>query len=143
MSIHIRLTDAELRGWVAEFPEAVRKALDMAIPQIEAITRSLTPVDTGELAESVEVTKESYGLRVRWAAKYAKFVERGADPHAIEPKRAQALRFLGRDGRWVFAKHVDHPGYPGWYFVQRVRELVMVIVKAAVEFQVQNMLRGR
>lgn len=43
--------------------------------------------------------------------KYAEGFEYGTRPHAIYPKRAKMLRFIGRrDGAVVYAKKVNHPG---------------------------------
>lgn len=47
----------------------------------------------------------------------------GTRPHRIEPRRAKALRFVGGDGRVVFALHVDHPGTrPNPFLVDAARK---------------------
>lgn len=143
MSIYIRLTSEELRGWIDQFPEAVNRALDAAIPTIQEMARGLTPQDTGNLAQSIEVTRQGYGLRVRWTAPYAKWVEHGAEPHEILPVRAKALRFMDRSGTMIFAKRVEHPGYPGWEFQTRVRELLMQTIKTFLQFTLQAISRRR
>lgn len=49
-------------------------------------------------------TKSGSVIRLRNTAKYAKFVEFGTKAHG--PKRAKFLRFMGRNGRFVFARRV-------------------------------------
>jgi len=139
MSVHIRLTDEELRQYIAEMPEMVSRAVQNAIPTIQAAAAGLTPRRSGRLAGSVEVTAEGYGARVRWTAPYAKYVEHGATPHTIRPRSPRgALRFISRDGEIVFARRVQHPGYPGWGFVSRVRELALGILKQFLQFELQR-----
>lgn len=48
---------------------------------------------------------------------YAKFVEEGTRAHVIEPRRAKALRWIGRNGRAVFARRVRHPGTKPYLFL--------------------------
>lgn len=42
-------------------------------------------------------------------ADYAPFVHQGTSPHKIFPKNKKSLRFT-KGGKWIFAKHVNHPG---------------------------------
>jgi hypothetical protein len=37
-------------------------------------------------------------------------LEYGSRPHRIFPFKKKVLRFLGKGGKWVFTKQVDHPG---------------------------------
>lgn len=45
-------------------------------------------------------------------APHAMFVVWGTKPHKIKPKTKKALRWAGQ-GRFIFAKFVNHPGYKG------------------------------
>lgn len=55
-------------------------------------------------------------------APYAKFVEDGTRAHPIRATRAKALRFRGRDGRYVFRRSVRHPGTKPRYFLKGALE---------------------
>lgn len=63
------------------------------------------------------------GMMVDWKGKrvnYATFVEYGTRPHPIAPKNKKALRWVGANGRFVFAKKVPrHPGYKGDPFLHK------------------------
>lgn len=47
---------------------------------------------------------------IGYKAIYAKFHEFGTRPYTIRPRTKTTLRFMGRNGRAVFAKMVRHPG---------------------------------
>jgi len=145
MTVEIHLTDAQLREWIAEFPETVRKAMESAIPQIESIARTLTPApdSTGELKDSIQVTKESYGLKVAWTAPYAQWVEENVPAHWIHARGGGYLKFMdSRTGEIIFRKWVHVRGHPGRFFKERVREVVMPLLRGIVEMQVQAISRG-
>jgi hypothetical protein len=71
-------------------------------------------VVTGRLRSSIRFAIDSDGklIQVRFGTdvKYAEAHERGTAPYDIVPKKAQALRFMGREGKFVFRKRVRHPG---------------------------------
>lgn len=46
-------------------------------------------------------------------APHALFVHWGTQSHVIRPKERKALRWVGKDGKFVFSKRVQHPGYKG------------------------------
>jgi len=48
---------------------------------------------------------------------YGDAIDSGARPHVIVPRKAKLLRFIGRDGRTVFAKRVNHPGNRPYKFM--------------------------
>lgn len=93
--------------------------------QLDRVSRRLTdrvrtelvraaPKKTGELRRSITVKSQRridgialiVGIRVVQAAT----TEFGARPHIIRPRKAKALRFIGRGGKVVFASIVHHPG---------------------------------
>jgi hypothetical protein len=49
-------------------------------------------------------------------AAYANSIDAGARPHIILPKYRNKLRFRGRNGQWVFADRVRHPGNKPYRF---------------------------
>jgi len=61
-------------------------------------------------------------MLVNWRGRrinYAVFVHFGTRPHDIKPKNAKALRWVGGDGLFHFAKVVEHPGYKGDPFLYK------------------------
>jgi len=71
-----------------------------------------------------EVGVDDRGMLVDWRGKkvnYAEFVHFGTKPHKIKPRRAKVLMFV-KDGRFVFAKEVNHPGYKGDLFLYKALE---------------------
>jgi len=144
MSVHIRLTDREVAQFAAEFPARMQAIVSQLKSTIQLLAQGLTPVDTGALAGSVEVTEQPYGLRIRWPLPYAKYADQGAAPHLIVPRKpGGVLRFVNRLGEVVYARKVEHPGYPGWDFKARVRELLMPIIKTFVENELMKVGRGK
>lgn len=116
-------------GFVGPLRERVRAAAAVAkqalVAEMRAITRDIftasqrrvttvVHVRTGHLrraaAYSVQETPTGVEGLIAYRAPYASFVEAGTRPHEIRPRRRQALRFLGADGRPRFARRVQHPG---------------------------------
>lgn len=118
----------------ARVSQAVRKsAFD-----IEARAKSLAPVDTGNLKNTIKTDIAGDGLsaEVTANADYAAHVEYGTRPHVIRPKNASMLAFkIG--GVTVFAKEVNHPGTAAQPFMtpaaEQVRPAFIAAVKQAVE----------
>jgi len=144
MTLHIDLTSDQFKQWVDEFPEAVQRALEAAVPTIREMVKGLTPApgSTGELAESVEVTVGPAALKIEWMAPYAQYVEFGAEPHTILPRTAKALKFMTKSGEIVYRKRVEHPGYSGWHFLDRIAATLTPVLKAMIEMQLQAIERG-
>ena len=77
-----------------------------------------TPVLTGETRDSWEIDHvNSSGLEgLEWVIRNPKrdeivgYLEYGTRPHVIVPVRAEALHWVGSDGRDRFAARVVHPG---------------------------------
>lgn len=138
VSVHLRLTSEEFRGWAEQFPEAVDRALNRAMEQVEAIAKGATPRRSGELADSVEVTKEGYGLRVRWNAPYARQMNTGSFEYMIRPRGKRPLTFFWyRMGQWRRMWEVTHPAYPGKHFTPKIRELTMQVIR---QFIIQELM---
>lgn len=95
------------------------------------ILRSLTPVKTGKLRNVTAFTvgtPSGQRLEVRQSARtrdgvfYGAFVRGGTKPHTIEPRRANALRFV-IGGQVVFATKVNHPGTkPNPYHIRALKQ---------------------
>jgi len=50
------------------------------------------------------------GFVVRVGAEYGVYVDQGTKPHVIVPRSSPYLVFKTRDGNWVRAQRVNHPG---------------------------------
>lgn len=79
-----------------------------------------TPVDTGELRESIvsgPVTQPyptHYRVKIETDLSYARPIEYGFAPFKIDANTAEALLFNGR-----YAEYVHHPGYEGAFMFTR------------------------
>lgn len=88
---------------------------------------------TGRLQRSTKarVVRTAGGklLRLTNDRKYAPAIDGGARPHVIRPKRRRFLRFRGRDGNWVFARKVNHPGNKPYKFLYRAHRAAGRVVE--------------
>lgn len=86
---------------------------------------------TGALVRSLKIRatrKDRYEVyHDLQIAPHALFVHWGTKAHEIRPKQNRPnphLRFIGKTGRFVFAKRVWHPGYKGDPYLVRARTAV-------------------
>lgn len=105
--------------------EEINKIIGKVVLKTLGHIQKETPVDTGNLRNSIKAEKTADGWTIGTAVEYAEDVEYGTEPHIITPKNKKALRFeVGRkarlaagkspkDGKFVFAKKVNHPGTDG------------------------------
>jgi HK97 gp10 family phage protein len=104
--------------------QAVTEAMMQAATFIAATMKSLAPVDTGNLRDSIGIQLQGGSIIIgpdMSQAPYAGYVEFGTQPHDIRPKNAQALRFqVG--GRVIYARVVHHPGTAPAHYVARAFE---------------------
>ena len=97
----------------------LEKTRDEGLDVLEETIKDLTPVDSGELRESIHQegkrTTEAYRYEGTIATEldYARAIEYGAAPHIITPKKRRALKFDG-----MYASEVHHPGFPGAHMFQ-------------------------
>jgi hypothetical protein len=92
-------------------------------------------------------------LRIRWTKPYAGYVEDGTRPHRISihevgggsgSTRGKALRFKGRDGKWVFRRAVNHPGTRPYRFgIRSAKHAGMVFGKRMRQGMARVALRFR
>jgi hypothetical protein len=79
---------------------------------------------TGRLSRAVtsqaraEPEGASVSIGVFGGVPYARWMEYGSAAHPIYPRRSAYLRFEGASGEIVFARKVNHPGTPAYYFVR-------------------------
>lgn len=77
---------------------------------------------TGNLERSITSIHSRDGLKGwvtidRTQASYGTYVHQGYGAFTIVPRYKKVLRWVGRDGGFVFAKRVRHPGYKGDQFL--------------------------
>lgn len=70
----------------------------------------------GNLRQSIKKTPYgSTGFVVRVNAEYGVYVDQGTRPHVILPRTRNFLAFK-KDGHWIFARRVYHPGTKATHF---------------------------
>lgn len=86
-------------------------------------------------ATKFKVLKTAGGkiVRLRNDKPYAGYVEEGTRPHRIVAKNGRALRFLGRDGNYVFRRAVNHPGTRPYWFLNRAQITAAARLKSMLE----------
>jgi hypothetical protein len=88
---------------------------------IEAFVKEGTPVQTGELFNSIESGAVGRDARGRWkvsvesSVDHAAAIEFGAGPHRISANEAQALQLANGE----FYDNVMHPGNEGFHMFRR------------------------
>ena len=92
----------------------LRRAMTVVVNYWRMAVVGKTPRRTGALQRSIYGKVRVPGGRIIGIVgsdlKHAVWMEYGTKPHIILPRRAKALRFIGRDGQVVFARRVNHPG---------------------------------
>ena len=107
---------------LARTEDAIRQAEDVAgrhaIEQVD--TNPTFKPRTGNLQRQTGYKLIKVGgriLRVFNKAAYAGAIDQGARPHVIAARRKQFLRFMGRNGNWVFRRSVNRPGNKPYKFL--------------------------
>lgn len=76
----------------------------------------------GNLRQSITQGRSGTGYIVSVNSAYGAYVDQGTRPHVILPRRSKFLAFQ-KDGQWVFARRVNHPGTkPTFFFTHAVEE---------------------
>lgn len=114
----------------------VEKRLVMALESVvrsgEVEATQEVPVDTGRLKNSIKTLRlDKYTRALVANAEYAAAVEKGTDPHTINPTDADALF-------WEGASHpvmsVQHPGTPAQPFMQPALDYMRSIAGDKFDF---------
>jgi Bacteriophage HK97-gp10, putative tail-component len=119
----------------AEILSVARQSLRQAASHAVTLARQTTTFKdrTGNLRASIRFEDRGLwdyravaggvGSRAtnRKGAQYALFVEEGTRPHAIEARRAKALRFV-MNGEIIFRRRVWHPGTKATNFMRDARD---------------------
>ena len=102
----------QLTGIGARLQEAGSRIADELSEIGVRYAAAVIPRRSGRLARSLRVSGRPGRREIVMggaSAPYAPYVEYGARPHVIRPRRAEALRFVV-DGEVVYARRVHHPG---------------------------------
>jgi hypothetical protein len=123
MSLFIRFEGlSEAQGTLAGLPDKLEHKTIERLSQVaydavqEGARRHTKPTGTGALWQSVFNRPIPTGRMVghdTQRAPHAVFVLLGTRPHVIRPKTKKALRWVGGNGKFAFAREVNHPGYIG------------------------------
>jgi hypothetical protein len=132
----LRAALADLSGWRVMGERFLERAKEFC-PVSKG--NSVTGSSSGSLKASMEVRFE-YGFdpRILVGSTLTRgdnrvsalgLIELGTVAHGIDPVNVTALRFTGKSGQTVFAKHVNHPGTRKNQFVERaIRGVVLETV---------------
>lgn len=129
MIVELQYSDTKIMGKLDLMPIAARDALSKAVTinameltayvKEKKLSGQVLQVRTGNLRRSIHATPTvetpvsvQAAVKSSGDVKYAGIHEFGGvtAPHDIYPVHASALRFMGRNGQFVFAKVVHHPG---------------------------------
>lgn len=143
MEIEFQVDLAGFEAWRSRVESAVPRIFDELLERggnlIASVMREKAPVKTGFLRDSIVTRRAPDTVSVGPTASYASFVEFGTRPHIIYPVTANVLAFeVG--GKTVFAKHVNHPGFPGRFFVRGTSEEVWPRIQSLAEEMIRLLL---
>lgn len=102
-----------------EIVPAAKSVIANNAQKIKVEAKSMAPFDTGKLRSSIDIRwtgpltatigpNVPYGLFMEFGT--GSRGELGGHSYVIRPKQAKRLVFKTKDGRWVTAKQVVHPG---------------------------------
>jgi hypothetical protein len=110
------------------FEKNMRLGMDRSVEAVKdmAAVRHRFETRNGELVKSItaettfsdESTVKGRVYLDESIAPYGKYVHEGTRPHDIFPKDKSYLRFVGRNGEFVFRKKVHHPGTRADMFIR-------------------------
>lgn len=111
------------------------KIVHQMAEEIADLAYQYAPKKTGQLANSIGVIYGDREAEVVATAPYAAYIEFGtwryntlspkSGTYEIRPRNANALRFIGKDGKPVFTKLVRHPGIRPQPFLGRANAEVI------------------
>jgi hypothetical protein len=104
-------------GWDEELNLSIET--DLIQPLAEDIrddAKRLCPEDSGDLAESIDITYIPGGARIGTDMDYALATELGSGPHPIRATGAKVL--ANKETGEFFGKQVTHPGTPEQPFLR-------------------------
>ena len=79
--------------------------------------RALQDTGAGRRSISIDADASNASVAVGTAYEYMGYHQTGTGPHVIEMGTAGMLAFVGGEGQIIFAKKVNHPGFPARPFL--------------------------
>ncbi len=120
-------------------PEVIRQMAAIAYDSADEGARAHTkPGGTGALLQSLynrqgdDRISRAVGHDPERAPQ-ALFVNFGTRPHVIRPKTKKALRWVGPNGAFAFARRVNHPGYVGDPYIVRAADQAVTEFRTIVD----------
>lgn len=118
---------------LVDITDKISKAIDAYADGVEQEMKNQIHVDTGVLRDSIKNEKKSEDKRVvridgakvasdprnKTKMDYSWYYYKGHGAYTVVPKRAKALRWIGKDGEVHFAKKVRIPASSGDDFIGR------------------------
>jgi Bacteriophage HK97-gp10, putative tail-component len=125
--LDFKIDTSELRRKVRESQDAIERDMMLAVNKasadmVVAAKQGKFQDQTGALRASISYTVtgwrgRGYYSRVSTGVPYAWFVEYPTRAHPIDPVKAKMLHWERPQGDHHFARHVEHPGTRGFYFM--------------------------
>lgn len=122
MEYKVSFPDKEkLFAAMAKFPVATKKNVNMALKigardiQTDARQNHRFVSRSGNAERSIETEYHPQILTAKvgidkGVAKYGAILHDGTPAHVIKAKNGKTLRFVGKNGRFVYRKRIKHPG---------------------------------
>lgn len=120
----MKITYDNTDGVIQSVEEIMGIVLRVLALEVTVEAKKIVPVKTGKLRRSIHGRVYGNLARIGSSVDYAHYIEAGTSPHVIVPVNAQALHFF-IDGKEVFAKRVQHPGFAPIPYLRPALELVM------------------
>lgn len=110
---NIRELTKYLRGYHEHVITETDKSRKKHAYMIERMAKGKVAVDSSRLKNSITTKHDGNASIIGTNVVYAMAREFGSRAYVITPKKAEFLRFKGRDGNWVFVKKVNYPAGKG------------------------------
>lgn len=95
-------------GWHAELDLTIAQYLERVAVAIETDAKTICPLKTGELKNSIDHEVRGLTARIGTNSGYGLYVELGTNPHVIRATNATVL--ANKETGQVFGPVVHHPG---------------------------------
>ena len=120
--MELKITISDKKGIMKAFQKAPAVAqrefnasLERTAATVVNYAQHNAPSKNGDLRRSISYRRTATGFLVGVGAKYGIYVDQGTKAHTIYPRKAKVLAFQ-KDGKWVFAKKINHPGTKATHF---------------------------
>jgi hypothetical protein len=121
-SVHFKPYPVRFREFRQSRNQDIGKYLYKLGRQVQTLSKSSAPVDTGALRRSIYLKYDrgvsNPSVTIGSNLRYAYMVHEGTSPHVIDPNNSRILRFTA-GGRVIYVQRVYHPGTPKTDFLAK------------------------